>query len=264
MTSLHFAATRSAAENLFREGVPPGAVFITGNTVIDALLQTVEGLSSGRLPGTEWPFGKSGRKLILMTTHRRESFGKTLEGIFAAVATIARRPDVEVVFPVHRNPNVSVAARRIFQDCPNVHLIESLEYPELVGLLARCDFVMTDSGGIQEEAPALGKPVLVLRETTERPEAVAAGAALLVGTEPGAIAREACRLLEDHRHYLAMAQKRSIFGDGRACEQIARILAEHEDRLSRADGVRATPKPAAQAAHAAGSLLPAAAASSRE
>jgi UDP-N-acetylglucosamine 2-epimerase (non-hydrolysing) len=229
LARLHFAASAQAAANLYREGVADDRVLITGNTGIDAVLYARDALRSGRLPPPRWPFPSKGRRLILATAHRRENHGRGVEDICRALAWLAERPDVEIVFPVHCNPNVRGPVWRRLGQRANVHLLEPLDYQPFVDLLTRCDFIVSDSGGIQEEAPALGKPVLVLRENTERPEAVSAGVARLVGTDPVRIVREACRLLDDPEHYRQMARPLNLFGDGRAVERIAAALEQYAD-----------------------------------
>lgn len=225
VTDLHFAATAEAAANLRREGIPEETIFVTGNTVIDAVLYIRDGLEQGRLARTAWPFLDPGRKLILVTAHRRESFGEGFERICRALAELAARPDVHIVYPVHRNPNVQDPVRRYLEGHPNVHLLEPLEYVPFVDLMMRSYLILTDSGGVQEEAPSLGKPVLVLREKTERPEAVRAGTVKLVGTDMDKILGEARRLLDDPEHHRRMARRHNPYGDGQACERIVEILA---------------------------------------
>jgi UDP-N-acetylglucosamine 2-epimerase (non-hydrolysing) len=231
LARLHFAASEQAAANLYSEGVPRERVLVTGNTGIDAVLYARDAFRSGGLPRPEWPFPCNGRRLILATAHRRENHGRGVEEICRALAWLAERPDVEIAFPVHCNPNVRGPVWRRLGHLANVHLLEPLDYQPFVDLLTRCDFIVTDSGGIQEEAPALGKPVLVLRENTERPEAVAAGVARLVGTDPVRIVREACGLLDDPAHYREMARPLNLYGDGRAVERIAAALARYADGL---------------------------------
>jgi UDP-N-acetylglucosamine 2-epimerase (non-hydrolysing) len=225
VSDLHFAATEEAAANLRAEGVDPGTIFVTGNTVIDAVLYVREGLEQGRLARSAWPFPQPGRRLILVTAHRRESFGEGLERICRALVALAERPDVEIVYPVHANPNVREPVNRHLRGRPNIHLLEPLEYVSFVDLMSRSHLILTDSGGIQEEAPSLGKPVLVMREKTERPEAVRAGTVRLVGADPERIVGEAARLLDDAEHYRQMARRHNPYGDGHACERIAEILA---------------------------------------
>jgi UDP-N-acetylglucosamine 2-epimerase (non-hydrolysing) len=219
VAELCFAPTARAAELLRAEGVPADRIFVTGNTVVDAL-QWVSSL----LP--EEP----ARDEVLVTAHRRESFGAPLREIFAAVRELARSfPGVRWVFPVHRNRSVRRPAHEILAGLPNVELHEPFDYPELVRRLRTARFVLTDSGGIQEEAPTFGKPVLVLRETTERPEGVRAGVARLVGCDRGRIVAEATRLLTDPEAYAAMATAINPYGDGQAAERIAAILARWGD-----------------------------------
>lgn len=213
-----FAPTARAADTLLAEGCDPARVHVVGNTVIDAL-----GTIAGELSG---PGRTSGRTEVLITVHRRESFGAPLAGIFSALRRLAESfPDVDWIYPVHRNPNVQGPAREILGGLPNLQLHEPFDYRELVRRLMRCRFALTDSGGIQEEAPTFGKPVLVLRETTERPEGVEAGVARLVGADPETIFAEASRLLTSEAAYLGMARAGNPYGDGHAGERIAAILA---------------------------------------
>lgn len=230
LADLHFAPTPGARRNLLAEGVAPGQILVTGNTVIDALLQTAErlqqdeGLRARAAAAFDWLRHEA--PLVLVTGHRRESFGPGFEGIGRGLADLAAsRPDLDIVYPVHLNPRVREPVARLLGGLPNVRLIEPVDYLQLVYLLERCRIVITDSGGIQEEAPALGKPVLVMREKTERPEAIEAGTALLVGTDPRAIAVEARRLLEDPEAYARMSRAHNPFGDGHAAERIAEALA---------------------------------------
>jgi len=226
VASFNFAPTERAKNNLLKEGVPEETIFVTGNTVIDALLFTVKRVKDLNLPRVE-ELVKKGKKLILVTLHRRESFGKPLENICKALKRIAEeRKDVLIVYPVHPNPNVRKVAFGVLSGLENVKLIEPLDYEEFVALLDRSYLVITDSGGIQEEAPALGKPVLVVRDTTERPEAVESGVAKLVGRQEEKIIEEVYRLLDDERVYRSMAKGVSPFGDGKASERIVRILKE--------------------------------------
>ena len=224
LADLHFAATEQAAANLRADGVAEDAIFITGNTVIDAVLYIRDSLAQGRLAKPEWPFLDARRKLILVTAHRRESFGEGFDRICESLAELAGRPDVQIVYPVHCNPNVQEPVRRLLGDLSNVHLLEPIEYVPFVDLMMRSYLILSDSGGVQEEAPSLGKPVLVMREKTERPEAVRAGTVRLVGTDVQKIVGEATRLLDDPAHYQQMSQRHNPYGDGRACERIAEIL----------------------------------------
>lgn len=214
IAALYFAPTQQAKANLQREGVTE-QVFVTGNTVIDALLW-----ARARL-GLEGDPASGEKRRVLVTTHRRENFGEGLAGILRALRRIAARGDVELMLPVHPNPEVRDAVRRELADVDAVQLTEPLDYPEMVRQLHRCDLVLTDSGGLQEEAPSLGKPVLVMRDVTERPEGVTAGTARLVGTDPDAITAAVEQLLDDPQAYAAMAAVRSPYGDGDAAEQIA-------------------------------------------
>jgi UDP-N-acetylglucosamine 2-epimerase (non-hydrolysing) len=223
IAQLHFAATEWAAENLRAEGVPADQVVVTGNPGIDAVFLVRDMLAAGRLYG-QLPKLEAGRKLVLVTAHRRESFGEGFESICHALRTLAGRPDVQVVYPVHPNPNVRRPVEEILSGIRNVHLIEPLAYPDFVALLSRAYIVLTDSGGIQEEAPALGKPVLVMRDKTERPEAVEAGTARLVGTRQETVERECSRLLDDPAAYCRMAKAHNPYGDGQASERIAAAL----------------------------------------
>jgi len=221
MAALHFAPTLRAAANLHLEGVPGRAVHVTGNTGIDALLWVYSRLVSERLDGYAGPAGRSGKRLVLVTAHRRENFGAGLDGICEALRRIGARGDCEVVYPVHPNPQVRGQVSRRLAGARGIHLIEPLEYVPFVDLLRRAELVLTDSGGIQEEAPALGKPVVVLRETTERQEAVETGTAVLAGTDPGAIVRATARLLDSAAARQAMTKVDNPFGDGQACRRIA-------------------------------------------
>jgi len=230
MASLHFAPTQTAAEALTRENIDPGRIHVTGNTVIDALhwvtarIAENPALVSG-LADLEARFAN--KRIIGVTSHRRENFGDGLEHIAEAVRQIAAREDVAVIFPVHPNPNVRKVMNKALAGLDNVALIEPLDYPHFSRLLAICDIMLTDSGGVQEEAPALGKPVLVMRETTERPEGVEAGTAKLVGTETARIVTEIFTLLDDKAAYEAMAQAHNPFGDGHSARRIVELLA-HE------------------------------------
>ncbi|MCK6453706.1 MAG: UDP-N-acetylglucosamine 2-epimerase (non-hydrolyzing) [Alphaproteobacteria bacterium] len=224
----HFVPTEGARRNLVEEHVPPGGIHVTGNTVIDALLDVAGRFE--REPGLKaslarhFPFLDPALRLVLVTGHRRESFGPGFERICRAVARLAERPDLQVVYPVHLNPNVQAPVGRILGDQARVRLIEPQDYLPFVYLMHRAHLILTDSGGVQEEAPSLGKPVLVMRETTERPEAVEAGTVRLVGTDVGRIVTEAERLLDDDAAYAAMSRAHNPYGDGHASERIVREL----------------------------------------
>ncbi len=226
LATLHFAATAGAADNLLREGVPTAAIEVTGNTGIDAVLAVSGRLDAGASSGLNVALDRN-KKLILVTAHRRESFGEEFENICGAISEIAERKDVQIVWPVHRNPNVMRPVEAALRGRANVILTEPLEYLPFVDLMRRAYFLITDSGGIQEEAPSLGKPVLVLRKTTERPEAVEAGTVKLVGTDPERIVKESARLLEDREEYERMARLHNPYGDGQASARIARRIASH-------------------------------------
>ena len=216
----HFAPTQRSAAALLAENVPADWIYVTGNTVIDALRMTLE-----REVTLDLPFLDNGRRLILVTAHRRESFGAPFESLCRALRSIAdRNPDVELVYPVHLNPNVREPVGRLLAGHDRIHLIEPLSYEKFVHLMAKAYLLLTDSGGVQEEAPYLGKPALVMRENTERPEAVEAGTAKLVGTEESRIVAETEHLLADDRAYRAMARAGSPFGDGQAARRIADVL----------------------------------------
>jgi UDP-N-acetylglucosamine 2-epimerase (non-hydrolysing) len=233
IASLHFAPTVRAAEALIRENVPTERVFITGNTVIDALLETKERIADfsdvRKMIDSHLPDRGENRNIVLVTAHRRENFDGGIQEIAAAILKLAEREDTLLVFPVHPNPNVIGPIRTLLGDHPRVRLLPPLEYLPFVYLLSRCHFVLTDSGGVQEEAPALGKPVLVMRNTTERPEGIDAGTALLVGTDSGRIVREAERLLNDRHHYGKMSRAHNPFGDGKASRRIVDVLAQEGD-----------------------------------
>ena len=228
VADLHFAPTGGAAQSLRREGIVESQIEVTGNTVIDALLTMVETLKSepALAAGLDDVANRfAGRRVIAVTAHRRENFGSGMEAIAAALARIADRDDVGIVFPVHPNPNVRPVMDRLLARRDNVALIEPLDYPHFVRLMTLADIILTDSGGVQEEAPSLGKPVLVMRDTTERPEGVAAGTAVLVGTEEKRIVKETFSLLDQPDRYRAMATAHSPYGDGNASERIARTVA---------------------------------------
>jgi len=226
IAALHFAPTSRAQAALLGEGVDPRKVFVTGNTGIDAVLWVRDALDNGSAPAPVWPWLNTGRRLVLVTAHRRENFGPAFEGAMRALAQLASRADVQIAFPVHRNPNVLGPAHSLLSGLSNVVLLDPLPYVSFVDLMRRSYLILTDSGGIQEEAPSLGKPVLVLREKTERPEAVEAGTVKLVGTGQRRIVDEATRLLDDEAEYARMTAIHNPYGDGHACERIAQALAE--------------------------------------
>jgi UDP-N-acetylglucosamine 2-epimerase (non-hydrolysing) len=229
LANLHFAPTETSQANLLREGVSPERIVVTGNTVIDALLDVVRRLDQDEKLRTTAAapaaFLDTSRKLILVTGHRRESFGDGFERICQALMEVAQlHPEVDIVYPVHLNPNVREPVNRLLQGIGNIHLIEPLDYLPFVHLMSRAHIILTDSGGIQEEAPSLGKPVLVMRDTTERPEAVAAGTVKLVGTDTANIVRELNRLLLDPAAYRDMSYAHNPYGDGQACQRILEAL----------------------------------------
>jgi len=225
LASIHFAPTTQARTALLSEGVPPADVHLTGNTVIDALLQTVQPNYSFRSP--QLASLDPGRRLVLVTTHRRESFGAPLQATCAAIRELAgRHPDLQFVLPVHPNPQVKQTVERLLCDLPGMFLIEPVDYLEFVHLMNRAYLVLTDSGGVQEEAPSLGKPVLVLREVTERPEGVEAGTAVIVGTDRDRIVKVAGELLTSRQAYERMANAVNPYGDGQASGRIVSALAE--------------------------------------
>jgi UDP-N-acetylglucosamine 2-epimerase (non-hydrolysing) len=228
LTSLHFAPTDKASENLLAENVAPDSIHITGNTVIDALITVEKRIKqdtemSNKL-AAQFEFLDPAKKLILVTGHRRESFGDGFENICQALRTLAMQDDVQVLYPMHLNPNVREPVNRILSDVDNVFLIEPQEYLPFVYLMSRAYIILTDSGGVQEEAPSLGKPVLVMRDTTERPEAVAAGTVKLVGTDYDCIVKEAMSLLTNKAAYEQMSFAHNPYGDGKACQRIADII----------------------------------------
>jgi UDP-N-acetylglucosamine 2-epimerase (non-hydrolysing) len=228
VADMHFAPTETAAAALRAENIPAERIHVTGNTVIDALLATrarIEeepALAAGLDPLAA---RFAGKQIVAVTSHRRENFGEGMKAIAGAIAAIATRPDLAVIFPVHPNPHVRSAMEPILGGLDNVALIDPLDYPHFVRLLAMSHLVLTDSGGVQEEAPSLGKPVLVMRETTERPEGIVAGTARLVGTDKDRIVSEIFSLLDDDAAYSAMARAHNPFGDGKAATRIAEIIA---------------------------------------
>lgn len=229
ITRYHFAPTATSEQNLLNEQVDPSHIFVTGNTVIDALLQVVEKIDAdsalAQRFASEFPYGQNGRRLILVTGHRRESFGSGFEQICAALKQIANQfEDCDIVYPVHLNPNVREPVYRLLSDSANVHLIAPQDYLPFVYLMSKSTLVLTDSGGIQEEAPSLGKPVLVMRDTTERPEAVAAGTVKLVGTDTEKLVSEVTKLLTDQAYYDSMSFAHNPYGDGNACQRIIEAI----------------------------------------
>ena len=225
---LHFPPTEQCAANLKKEGVNPDRIHVTGNTVIDALLGTVQRIRTEQKLRKDleqqFSFLNPARKLILVTGHRRESFGKGIEHLGKALRRLSERNDIELLYPVHLNPNVQEPIKRLLHDSPSVHLIDPLDYLPFVYAMDRSYLIITDSGGVQEEAPSLGKPVLVTRETTERPEGVTAGTSLLVGTDENRIVAEAERLLDSETEYKRRSGIHNPYGDGHASERIAEIL----------------------------------------
>ena len=231
MADWHFAPTQWASENLAREGIPADRVFITGNTGIDALFETLRRVEQGAaklsVPPAVLDLTKRDGRVLLVTGHRRESFGAGFRDICRALRTIVdRNPDVSIVYPVHRNPNVQIPVHEILGDAPRVLLIDPLDYVSFVWLMRAADLILTDSGGVQEEAPSLGKPVLVMRETTERPEGVDAGVARLVGTDYDRIVEETERLLNDRGCYDAMARAQNPYGDGLSAGRVGELLSK--------------------------------------
>ena len=226
LTDFHFAPTETAKKNLLIEGVAAEKIFVTGNTVIDALLATVKPEYSFLDPHIQTILRQGEKsRMILVTTHRRENLGEPMRQIYQALKSILELfPDTYIIFPVHKNPKVRKVVTEVLGSHPRVNLVEPLDYEPFVNLMARSHLILTDSGGIQEEAPSLGKPVLVVRDTTERPEAVVAGTVSLVGTEYGSVFSELERLLSDQRAYQKMAMASNPYGDGRAADRIAKII----------------------------------------
>lgn len=227
LTNFHFAPTENNRQNLLREGYPDDRIFITGNTVIDALNYVVKENYEFKYSSLN-NIDYKNKRVILLTSHRRENIGKPMENIFSAVKDIVNKyPDVELVFPIHLNPKVRDIAYRIFDNQERVHIIDPLDYEPFTNLMARSYLVITDSGGLQEEAPSLGKPVLVVREETERPEGIEAGTAKLVGTQYDNIYRELDILLSNEEEYYKMANAVNPYGDGKASERIVDIILKH-------------------------------------
>jgi UDP-N-acetylglucosamine 2-epimerase len=228
----HFAPTERCRQNLLDEGVAPSGIHVTGNTVIDALFETVARIRSsperlGRFE-RQFSFLERDRPIVLVTAHRRESFGAGFEEICRSLLDISEQHHVQIVYPVHPNPSVREPVERLLKHAPFIHLIDPLEYEPFVFLMEKSYIIITDSGGIQEEAPSLGKPILVMREITERPEAVDAGTVLLVGTSRGRIVGEAGRLIADGDHYRRMAQAMNPYGDGMAARRIRAVIEEQQ------------------------------------
>ncbi|PTB87139.1 UDP-N-acetylglucosamine 2-epimerase (non-hydrolyzing) [Pseudidiomarina aestuarii] len=229
ITRWHFAPTAQAQQNLLDEQTAEASIHVTGNTVIDALLtvssQLREDAERRATYAQQFDFLQSDQPMLLVTGHRRESFGGGFERICAALAELASaRPELQIVYPVHLNPNVQEPVQRLLKNCPNVHLLEPQDYEPFVYLMNQATVILTDSGGIQEEAPSLGKPVLVMRDTTERPEAVTAGTVKLVGTDTALIVAEVGRLLDDQTYYDTMSHAHNPYGDGKACARIIATL----------------------------------------
>ena len=224
LASLHFAPTEIAKQNLLRENIAPERIHVTGNTVIDALLEAVRMLETETTFDAQFNTLDRSKRMVLVTGHRRENFGKGFEQMCEAFTTLTARGDVEIVYPVHLNPNVQEPVMRLLGNNPAIHLIPPQEYLAFVYLMNRAHLIITDSGGIQEEAPSLGKPVLVMRDTTERPEAVSAGTVQIVGTQAQSIVAAANRLLDDASAYEAMTKAHNPYGDGKAATRIATIL----------------------------------------
>jgi len=231
IADLHFAPTTWSQGNLLREGVDEKAILVTGNPVIDALSFVIKQDEPPEITNLIGQMKLETRKLILITAHRRENFGQPLENICYAIKELAAREDVEIVYPVHLNPKVQEPVNRILKSTPRVTLLPPLDYLPMVHLMKHAKIILTDSGGLQEEAPSLGVPVLVLRETTERPEGVEAGTLKLVGTETGQIVREAMRLLDDPLAYAEMARAANPYGDGQAAERIIEALLRVENMI---------------------------------
>jgi UDP-N-acetylglucosamine 2-epimerase (non-hydrolysing) len=228
ITDIYFAPTKGARDNLLREGCPAEKIFVTGNTVIDSLLHITGKLDQDKdlQNGLDaaYPFLDPKRRLILVTGHRRENFGDGFEHICHALADLSERDDLQIIYPVHLNPNVREPVMRILDNRDNVHLTEPAEYLPFIRLMQRSHLVITDSGGIQEEAPSLGKPVLVMRSVTERPEAVTAGTVKLVGTDRTTIVTESTRLLDDNAAYETMSRAHNPYGDGNAASRIVKEI----------------------------------------
>jgi UDP-N-acetylglucosamine 2-epimerase (non-hydrolysing) len=238
ISDLHFAPTIAAKENLLKEGIDQSKIWVTGNTVIDALLMAAKHLESPETQAewdeyflSKWGISFNSRRIVLVTGHRRESFGEGFQNICTALKQIATtHKDIKLIYPVHLNPNVQEPVREILSDVGNIYLIDPLDYEPFVYLMSKSYIILTDSGGIQEEAPSLGKPVLVMRDVTERPEGVDADTSKLVGTDVERILFETERLLTDHDYYLEMSRAHNPYGDGKASDRIVEVLKEFQVR----------------------------------
>jgi len=232
LSTYHFAPTKKSRENLLQENISEDRIFVTGNTVVDALFDVVSYLESESISGklkSMFPFLEKEKRLILVTGHRRENFGEGFENICRALQQISQRNDVQIVYPMHLNPNVQEPVRRLLSDSSNIFLIDPLDYLPFVHLMEKSYLIITDSGGVQEEAPSLGKPVLVMRETTERPEAVDAGTVLLVGTDTNEIVFQTEKLLDSTDFYKEVSMAHNPYGDGMASRRIAEVLENATD-----------------------------------
>ncbi|MCW0217127.1 MAG: UDP-N-acetylglucosamine 2-epimerase (non-hydrolyzing), partial [Prosthecobacter sp.] len=231
LSRYHFAPTQQSRDNLLAEGIPEAHIQVVGNTVIDALLSIVERIHTDDTLAlklsSKFPFLDNSKRLILVTGHRRENFGEGFEQICRAIGRLAARSDTQIVYPVHLNPNVQEPVKRILGNVNTDHLIEPLEYLPFVYLMSKSHLIITDSGGVQEEAPSLGKPVLVMRDTTERPEALEAGTVRLVGTDATQIVQHANSLLDDAESYEAMSRAHNPYGDGLSSRRIANFIKQH-------------------------------------
>jgi len=235
LANYHFAPTETSKENLVKENKDSNNIIVTGNTVIDALFLALKKIESDKILeskiiseiASQYPL-KEGKKIILVTGHRRENFGQGFINICNSLKTLAlNNPDIDIVYPVHLNPNVQKPVKEILADVDNIYLIDPLQYEQFIYMMNRSHFIITDSGGVQEEAPSLGKPVLVMRDTTERPEAVEAGTVKLVGTDPEVIITEAQKLLDDKEEYEKMSKAHNPYGDGKASKRIVEFLKEN-------------------------------------
>lgn len=235
IADLHLAPTSWARDNLLREGVAASAIEVTGNTVIDALLEVKRSIElqadRRQMLDREFAFLDPQKKTVLVTGHRRESFGGGFDRICRGLLRVAAITDVQIVYPVHLNPNVREPVQKLLGGIGNIHLVEPVDYLRFVYLMMRAHVILTDSGGVQEEAPSLGKPVLVMRDTTERPEAVEAGTSVLVGTDPKRIESEVLALCRDGSRYAAMARSRNVYGDGAAAERVVKAIEKRAVRL---------------------------------